>query len=120
MLFHKEYTPYALILFLDKHESAKPHILPMQWKVVDNIFLFYQKKAQTQVLAGTVREFFQLLFWGILPSFSAYAAFLFITVSSPESPPEENKAITNFKPADGERWEMKSSFMVNAQVLFKK
>lgn len=64
MLFHKEYRLYAFKLLLDKHESAKPHMLSMRQKVVDNIFLFFfnQKRAQTQVLAGTAREFFKLAF----------------------------------------------------------
>lgn len=84
--FHKEYTLYGFVLFLDKHESAKPHMLSMRQKVVDNIFLFfYQKKRPKPKFWQAHRErFFKLPFWGILPSFSVYAAFLFMRFAHPE------------------------------------
>lgn len=83
-------------------------------------FFFNQKKAQSQVLAGSVREFFKLPFWGILPSFSVYTAFLFM----PFTPPEPvggagGEIMPNLKPAYGERCEIESSFVVNTDVLFK-
>lgn len=43
VLFHKEYALYAFRLLLDKHESAKPHMLLIQQKVVDSIFLIKKK-----------------------------------------------------------------------------
>lgn len=98
VLLHKEYAPYALILFLGKHESAKPHVLSLQWKVVDTFFFLSEKRPKPKFWQAQLGEFFQLLFWGILPSFSAYAAFLFIPFRA-----HGRKQSYNFRLSDGER-----------------
>lgn len=50
-LFPKEYALYAFRLLLDKHEAAKPPMLLIQQKVVDNIFFLIKK--------GPKRKFWQ-------------------------------------------------------------
>lgn len=65
--------------FYQINMNQQSHICFQYSRKLLTVYLFFnQKKAQAQVLAGSAWELFKLPFWGILPCFLVYAAFLFM------------------------------------------
>lgn len=89
LCFFPENMHYMLSDFYWLNMNQQSHICFQYSRKLLTVFFFFffnQKKAQTQVLAGSARELFKLPFWGILPSFSVYTAFLFMPFTPPEPP----------------------------------